>query len=109
MDEAKYLPVLMTAAGGVLQWLRQFKTFREWHYHVIAVVLGVSAYWLVNPFGPDVRIWALSCIEFLSVGGGMALIWGGTFIVSNGARAVAASSLPDAVTNSVAVPVTNSK
>lgn len=111
MDELKeYLPGLMVAAGGTLQWLRQFKAFREEWYHAIAVALGVGAFWLVTPYAASSwRAWWISCIDFLTVGGGgLALIWGGTFIVSNGAKAVAASN-PEAGVNSVVLPLTNSK
>lgn len=111
MDDLKgYLPGLMVAAGGVLQWVRQFKRFPEWGYHVVAVTLGAAAYWLVAPMDPSSwRAWIISCIDFLTVGGGgLALIWGGTFIASNGAKAIAEAH-PSAAANSLAVPLTNSK
>lgn len=107
-DVQRYLPGLMVAAGGILQWLRQFKSFREWYYHVIAVVLGVGAFALVTPFDGPLRLWVLSCIDFLTVGGGgLAMIYGGTFIVSTTAKKVAAAS-PTLGEIGVA-PVTNSK
>jgi len=81
--------------------------FREEYYHVIAVVLGVGAFLLVTPFEPNAwRVWWLSCVEFLSVGGGLPIIYGGTFIASNGAKAIAAAN-PTA--NNIALPVTDSK
>jgi len=107
-DLKQFLPGLMMACGGVLQWARQFKAFREWQYHIIAVALASGAYWLVTPFAGDWRHYVLSGIQFLTIGGGLAVIYGGTFIASNGAKAVAAAN-PGSGTDSVAVPVTNSK
>jgi len=105
-----YLPGLMVAAGGMLQWFRQFSAFREQYYHLVAVALGVLAFWLVTPYtGGDWRGWWLSCIDFLTVGGGgLALIYGGTFLVSNGAKAAAAAN-PSAAANNIGLPLTNSK
>lgn len=109
MDDLKgYMPVLMIAGGGFLQWFRQFKSFREEWYYAVAVIIGVLAYLMVTPFDPaHPRLWSLSCLEFLTAKGGLAQIFGGTFLVSNGAKGIAAVN-PSAGA-SVIVPVTNSK
>ena len=107
-DLHDYLPGLMVAAGGVLQWFRQFKMFREQYYHLIAVGLGIGAFWLVTPYTGEWRTWWLQCLDFLTIGGGgLAMIYGGTFLVSNTAKAVAAAN--PAAASTVAVPVTDSK
>ena len=87
MDLKEYLPGLLMAAGAALQWLRQYQRFQEPLYHVIAVILSTFSYALVTPLGEGgVRVWTLDCIQWLSVGGGLATIWGGTFIASNAAK-----------------------
>ena len=98
-DLKEYLPGLLMAAGALLQWLRQFQKFPEWGYHIIAVALAMVAYALVTPVVDNhFRIWTLDALRWLSVGGGLATIWGGTFIASNAAKAGVA-----------VVPMTNSK
>lgn len=102
-----FLPGLMMAMGGALQWLRSLRVFREEYYHAVAVFLGIVAYWMTMPYNSEEwRLWWLSCVEFLTIGGGLAMIWGGTFVMSNAAKGVVALG---ADAQNPVVPLTNSK
>lgn len=108
-DLKHYLPGLLTAAGVILQFLmRQFQTAKDRAYYPVAFGLALGAYALVTPLvGGHVRVWFLDFTDWLVVGGGLAMVCGGTFIASGAAKAIVARK--PALANNPLVPLTNSK
>jgi hypothetical protein len=98
MDELQqFQPHVMGILGGLLQYLRGFKRFREYQYHLIAVGLAAFGYVLFNP--ADFHDWRTFTVKALiGVSGLLVPLWGGTFAASNSAKAGVS-----------AIPITNSK
>ena len=102
------LALLLGVAGGLLQYLmRQFASIQDRWYHLVAVGFALGLYVLVTPdwLSGDWRAATIRGIVWLAER--LPTIWGGSFIVSNGAKAVA-SRWPGAE-NGLAIPMTNSK
>lgn len=98
MDPMEFQPQVMGILGGLLQYLRGYKAFREWVYHVLAVAFASFGFVLFNP-PPDLSDWRAFTIKYLvGVSGLLVSVWGGTFAASGAAKAGANF-----------VPVTNSK
>lgn len=100
------LALLLGVTGGVLQYaVRQFDRMPEWSYHVAAVGLCFGLYVLVTP-GWSEGEWRQVVINAVTwLAERVPTVWGGTFITSTSAKALA-SKLGS---HSVMVPVSNSK
>ena len=105
-DLTEFLPKLLIGSGGLMQFLRAAKDFPEWAYHVAAVLCCTLAYFLTTPLGQSPADFRIAVVHFLVwLPDNLPLVWGGTFAISNAAKAAATrvdSSHP-------LVPVTNSK
>lgn len=108
-DLKHYLPGLLMAAGAILQFaMRQFQSVKDRYYYPVAILLALGAYAFVTPLvGGHVRVWFLDFSDWLTVGGGLAMVCGGTFIVSGAAKKIAAAK--PALANKLLVPLTDSK
>lgn len=104
-DLSVYLPKLLPIAGMALQFaMRQFKGVNDGWYHVVAVGLTAACYLLTMELSPS---WRLEIVRFLVwIPENLPLVWGGTFLMSNMARA-GSTSLP--ATMAKAMPVTDSR
>lgn len=101
------LALLLGVAGGLLQFLvRQFEGLPEWLYHGLAVLVGFTLYVVVTPTWQDGpwRDVVIRTVVWLAER--VPTIWGGTFVVSNTAKAIAAGG---GRASSLLVPVSNSK
>lgn len=102
------LALLLGVTGGLLQYaVRQFDRAPEWLYHALAVGLTFGLYVVVTPgwHEGEWRPVLINAVAWLAER--VPTVWGGTFITSASAKAVAARRHPGS--NSVLVPVTNSK
>lgn len=98
------LALLLGVTGGILQYaVRQFDSLPEWVYHVAAVGLTFALYILVTPDWNhgEWRGVVINAVAWLAER--VPTVWGGTFVVSNAAKALASHS------SSLAIPLTNSK
>lgn len=103
-DLTQYLPHLLVVAGFSLQWaMRQFKAVKEWQYHVVAVLLCVSAHLLVHSV-PTTNAGFIKLLIWLPAA--VPTVWGGTFAASSYAKSRVASGN---TADSHATPLTNSK
>lgn len=102
-DLREQLPKLLLLAGGLMQWLRAFKGFREWMYHVTAVTLCAAAYILVTPSMGNPRTDTVNLLVWFVDAMPLAIVYGGTFLVSNAAKNPALNPASNLV------PLTNSK
>lgn len=105
------LALLLGVTGGILQYaVRQFDSLPEWVYHVAAVGLCFGLYVLVTP-GWNAGEWrpvVINAVAWLAER--VPTIWGGTFVVSNAAKAIATARADNGKTSDTfMVPVTNSK
>ena len=102
------LALLLGVTGGLLQYaVRQFDSLPDWVYHAAAVGLTFGLYVLVTPdwTSGGWREVVINAVTWLAER--VPTVWGGTFITSKTASAVAARRKSGADT--VLVPVTNSK
>jgi hypothetical protein len=101
------LALLLAVAGGLLQYLvRQFDKMPDWAYHSFAILIGFGLYVTVTP-GWEQGPWRDVLVRTVVwLAERVPTIWGGTFVVSNAAKAVAAGNNR---ASSLLVPVSNSK
>jgi hypothetical protein len=102
------LALLLGVTGGVLQYaVRQFDNLPEWVYHVAAVGLCFVLYVVVTPEwnSGEWRQVTINAVVWLAER--VPTVWGGTFMVSNAAKMVAARKAGSEA--SLAVPLTDSK
>jgi hypothetical protein len=102
------LALLLGVTGGVLQYaIRQFDHLPEWVYHLAAVGLCFVLYVLVTPAWNqgEWRGVVINAVTWLAER--VPTVWGGTFLVSNAAKAVAGRN--GGAAGNMMVPVTNSK
>ena len=104
-DLSQYLPYLLGIAGAVLQFaIRQFKGLHDWVFYLVTILLCAAVYLLVNQIGP---MWRVEVVRFLVwLGPSMLTVMGGTFLMSNGAKA-GSTSLPEPLAK--LLPLTDSK
>ena len=102
------LALLLAVVGGLLQYgVRQFDRLPDWLYHAAAVGLTFGLYVLVTPGWADGE-WREVVIKAVSwLAERVPTVWGGTFVTSKTASAIAARRKGGS--DSVMVPVTNSK
>ena len=102
------LALLLGVTGGLLQYaVRQFDHSPEYLYHGLAVGLCFGLYILVTP-GWNVGEWrevTINAVVWLAER--VPTVWGGTFITSTSAKALAARL--GGGTGNLLLPVTNSK
>jgi len=104
MDYTQYLPQLLVAAGGLLQWVRADKRFDDRVYAAIAVGLVIIAHLLVADYAQNARLLLLATLSALPQS--LIAVLGGTQAVSTLSNlAVKGGCNP----GSPAIPVTNSK
>lgn len=92
-DLTQYLPKVLIGFGAALQFARQFKGVPEWTYHVAAVLLCAIGYFLTVPItGASIRAEVVQLIVWLP--DHLPLVWGGTFAMSNVAKAAQGTIKP---------------
>lgn len=102
------LALLLGVTGGLLQYaVRQFDGVPEWVYHGLAVALCFGLYVLVTPTWAQGEWRAVTINAVAWLAERVPTVWGGTFITSVSAKALA--SRVRGSTSNMLLPVTNSK
>lgn len=79
---------IMALLGGVMQYARAYSHFKEWVYHLLALMLATAAYMTFNVPTGDWRHVVVT--GALGVSGLVTSLYGGTFLASNAAKGGAA-------------------
>lgn len=83
-DLSQLAPALLAVLGGVLQWARQFRAFRDAWTALIAVLLAGAAYLLLHVFTEGWR-YELA-VGAITVAGWTASVIGGTASAAAGSN-----------------------